>query len=250
MPHPDLPREPPAAPTASTAESVPALRFVNVHKSYVLGDGLIRALDGLSFEVPRGEFVAVVGRSGSGKSTLLQLAAGLDVPTSGEVWVDGRELSRLGDDELTVRRRERVGMVHQFFNLLGTLSVTENVALPLLLAGGSRREALARAEALLAQVGLEHRLRSRPHMLSGGEMQRVAIARALVHEPALVLADEPTGNLDSRAAAQVVELLGRLAHLRGATVVLVTHSREAAGAATRTIELRDGRIVADERTVR
>jgi len=223
----------------------PALRFVDVRKEYPLGDGVIRALDGLSFEVPRGQFVAVVGRSGSGKSTVLQLAAGIDVPTSGEVWVDGRELSRLGDDDLTRQRRDRVGMIHQFFNLLSTLSVRENVALPLLLAGGDRRAALARAEALLVEVGLSHRLESRPHMLSGGEMQRAAIARALVHEPALVLADEPTGNLDSRAAGQIVELLGALGRGHGVTVVLVTHSREAAGAAERTIELRDGRIVAD-----
>jgi len=218
-----------------------------VHKEYALGEGVIRALDGLSFEVPRGEFVAIVGRSGSGKSTVLQLAAGIDVPTSGEVWVDGHELSRLPDDELTRRRRDRVGMVHQFFNLLSTLSVRENVALPLLLPGGDRRAALGRADALLAEVDLAHRRDSRPHMLSGGEMQRAAIARALVHSPALVLADEPTGNLDSRAAEQVVELLGRLGRVHGATVVLVTHSREAAGAASRTIELRDGRIVADSR---
>ncbi len=223
----------------------PALRFVDVRKEYALGDGVIRALDGLSFEVPRGEFVAIVGRSGSGKSTVLQLAAGIDVPTSGEVWVDGRELSRLPDDELTRSRRDRVGMVHQFFNLLATLSVRENVALPLLLGGGDRREALRRADALVDQVGLAHRRESRPHMLSGGEMQRVAIARALVHGPALVLADEPTGNLDSRSAGQIVELLGRLGREHGATVVLVTHSQEAAGAATRTIELSDGRIVAD-----
>jgi putative ABC transport system ATP-binding protein len=225
-----------------------ALRFADVRKEYALGEGVIRALDGVSFEIPRGEFVAIVGRSGSGKSTVLQLAAGIDVPTGGEVWVDGRALSKLGDDDLTRQRRDRVGMVHQFFNLLGTLSVRENVALPLLLAGGDRRAALARADALVAEVGLAHRRDSRPHMLSGGEMQRAAIARALVHSPAIVLADEPTGNLDSRAAEQIVELLGRLGSEHGVTVVLVTHSREAAGAAARTIELRDGRIVADERT--
>ena len=235
---------PPAAPPSPVA---PALRFVDVRKEYALGDGVIRALDGLTFEVPRGEFVAVVGRSGSGKSTVLQLAAGIDVPTSGEVWVDGHELSRLSDDDLTRRRRDRVGMIHQFFNLLGTLSVRENVALPLLLAGGNRRAALERADELLAEVGLGHRLESRPHMLSGGEMQRAALARALIHRPALVLADEPTGNLDSRAAEQIVELLGRLGRVHGVTVVLVTHSRDAAGAAARTIELRDGRVVSDAR---
>jgi putative ABC transport system ATP-binding protein len=233
---------------ATVVSAPPALRFVDVRKEYALGDGTIRALDGLSFEVPRGEFVAVVGRSGSGKSTVLQLAAGIDVPTSGEVWVDGLELSALTDDQLTRRRRDRVGMVHQFFNLLSTLSVRENVALPLLLGGGDRHKALERADVLIEQVALGHRRGSRPHMLSGGEMQRVAIARALVHEPALVLADEPTGNLDSKAAAQIVELLGGLGRAHGVTVVLVTHSRDAAGAASRTIELRDGRIVADERS--
>ena len=236
------------APASASAHASPfALRFVDVRKEYALGDGVIRALDGVSFEIPRGEFAAIVGRSGSGKSTVLQLAAGIDVPTSGQVWVDGRELSALGDDDLTRQRRDRVGMVHQFFNLLGTLSVRENVALPLLLGGGDRRTALARADALVTEVGLAHRRDSRPHMLSGGEMQRAAIARALVHEPAIVLADEPTGNLDSRAADQIVALLGELGRAHGVTVVLVTHSREAAAAAQRTIELRDGRVLADTR---
>ncbi len=225
-----------------------ALRFHEVVKQYAIGEGVIRALDALTLEIPRGEFVAVVGRSGSGKSTLLNLAAGIDVASSGQVWVDGRELSRLSDDDLTRQRRDRVGMIYQFFNLLSTLSVRENVALPLLLSGGRRADALARADRLLEEVQLGHRRDSRPHMLSGGEMQRAAIARALVHEPALVLADEPTGNLDSRAADQIVGLLGNLGRLHGVTVVLVTHSREAAAAAERIVELRDGQIVSDERT--
>jgi putative ABC transport system ATP-binding protein len=212
-----------------------------------VGETVVRALDSLSLEVPAGEFVAIVGRSGSGKSTLLNLAAGIDRPTRGEVWVAGRELSRLTDDELTRERRDRIGIVYQFFNLLATLDVRENVALPSLLARRPERESLARAEALLAEVGLAHRLRSRPHMLSGGEMQRAAIARALMAEPRLVLADEPTGNLDSRAAAAVVETLGSLAARHDSTVVLVTHSREAAAAARRVVELRDGRVVSDER---
>jgi putative ABC transport system ATP-binding protein len=212
-----------------------------------VGETVVRALDALSLEVPAGEFVAIVGRSGSGKSTLLNLAAGIDRPTRGEVWVAGRELSRLTDDELTRERRDRIGIVYQFFNLLATLDVRENVALPSLLARRPERESLARAEGLLAEVGLGHRLRSRPHMLSGGEMQRAAIARALMAEPRLVLADEPTGNLDSRAAAAVVETLGSLAARHGSTVVLVTHSREAAAAARRVVELRDGRVVSDER---
>lgn len=227
-----------------------ALRFREARKEYALGEGRIRALDGLTLEIPRGEFVAVVGRSGSGKSTLLNLAAGIDVASSGEVWVDGRELSKLSDDDLTRQRRDRIGMIYQFFNLLSTLSVRENVALPLLLRGGGRSEALARADLMLAEVQLGHRGDSRPHMLSGGEMQRAAIARALVHEPALVLADEPTGNLDSRAADQIIRLLADLGRGHGVTVVLVTHSREAAAAAERIVELRDGRVVADDRTTR
>ncbi len=220
---------------------------MDVTREFAVGETRVRALDGLSLDVPAGEFVAVVGRSGSGKSTLLNLAAGIDRPTRGEVWVAGRELSRLSDDELTRERRDHIGIVYQFFNLLATLDVRENVALPALLAHRPEREALARAEALLAEVGLGHRLRSRPHMLSGGEMQRAAIARALMAEPRLVLADEPTGNLDSRAAAQVVDTLGALAARHGSTVVLVTHSREAAAAARRVVELRDGRVVGDER---
>ena len=225
-----------------------ALRFHEVVKQYAIGEGMIHALDSLTLEIPRGEFIAIVGRSGSGKSTLLNLAAGIDVASSGQVWVDGRELSKLSDDDLTRQRRDRVGMIYQFFNLLSTLSVRENVALPLLLGGGRRVDALARADRLLEEVQLGHRRDSRPHMLSGGEMQRAAIARALVHKPALVLADEPTGNLDTRAADQIVGLLGSLGRVHGVTVVLVTHSREAAAAAERIVELRDGRIVSDERT--
>ncbi len=233
-----------------TAPPQHALRFVGATKEYALGETTIRALDDLTLEIPRGEFVAVVGRSGSGKSTLLNLAAGIDTPSRGEVWVDGRELSHLSDDDLTRQRRDRIGMIYQFFNLLSTLSVRENVALPRLLAGEPRRAALARADELLDQVGLAERRDARPHTLSGGEMQRAAIARALVHEPALLLADEPTGNLDSRAAATIVEMLGRLGARHGATVVLVTHSPDAAAAAERVVELRDGRVVRDARTAR
>ncbi len=227
-----------------------ALRYTGVSKHYALGEGQIHALDDLTLVVPRGEFIAIVGRSGSGKSTLLNLAAGIDVATRGEVWVDGRELSKLSDDELTRQRRDRVGMIYQFFNLLSTLSVRENVALPLLLRGERRPIALVQADRMLDEVELAHRRDARPHTLSGGEMQRAAIARALVHAPALILADEPTGNLDTRAADQIVSLLGNIGRRHGVTVVLVTHSREAAAAAERIVELRDGRVVSDERTIR
>ncbi len=227
---------------------LPVLRFMNVEKEYPLGDGRVRALDGLTLDIPRGSFTAIVGRSGSGKSTLLQLAAGIDRPTAGEVFVEGQPLSRLPDDALTRLRRKRVGIVYQFFHLLPTLDVRENVALPLLLEGVPERDALARADALLAQVELSPRARARPHMLSGGEMQRAAVARALAHAPALVLADEPTGNLDTRSAARVVELLATLARQHRATLVLVTHSPEAAAAAERVVTLSDGRV-ADDRPV-
>jgi putative ABC transport system ATP-binding protein len=230
---------------SGAASATPALRLEDVVRHYPLGDGVVRAVDGVTLELPRGAFVAVTGPSGSGKSTLLHLIAGIDVPTSGTVWVDGVALARMDDDTLTRHRRARIGMIHQFFNLLPTLSARENVALPALLAGVAEPQALARAARLLGEVGLAARLDARPHTLSGGEMQRVAVARALAHEPAVVLADEPTGNLDSRAAREVVGMLRELAARHGATVVLVTHSVEAAAAAPRVIEMRDGRIVAD-----
>jgi putative ABC transport system ATP-binding protein len=224
-----------------------ALRLVEVVKEYRLGAETVRALDGVSLEVPRGEFLAVTGRSGSGKSTLLNLVAGIDTPTAGRVWIEDVELSGLSDDALTRLRRERVGVIYQFFNLISTLSVRENVALPAELGGRRAGPARAAADRLIEEVGLGARRDARPHTLSGGEMQRVAIARALAIEPALVLADEPTGNLDSRAAAQVLGLLHDLAVRRGTTVVLVTHSAEAAAAATRVVELHDGRIASDRK---
>ncbi len=222
-----------------------ALRATDLVKEYAAGGQPLRALDGVSLRIPRGQFVAIVGRSGSGKSTLLNLIAGIDLPTSGAVEIDGRSLSGLDDDALTRLRRDRIGIVYQFFNLLGPLTVRENVALPALLGGARERDVLPRADRLLADVGLTPRRDARPHTLSGGELQRAAIARALIQEPPLVLADEPTGNLDSRAGEQVIALLGALAARHGTTVVLVTHSREAAAAAQRTVELADGRVVAD-----
>ena len=208
-----------------------ALRFMDVVKEYALGSVTVRALDQVSLSVPRGQFIAVTGRSGSGKSSLLNLAAGIDVPTSGRIWIEGTELSTLDDDALTRLRRTRIGVIYQFFNLISTLSVRENVALPAELAGTPATEARAQADRLIEEVDLGARRDARPHTLSGGEMQRAAIARALALAPALVLADEPTGNLDSRAAGQVLELLQRQAQRHGATVVLVTHSAEAAARA-------------------
>jgi putative ABC transport system ATP-binding protein len=223
----------------------PALRFVDVTRSFHDGTQTVHALDRLSLTIAAGECVAIMGPSGSGKSTLLNLAAGIDTPTAGEVWVAGVELSKLDDDALTIQRRDRVGMIYQFYNLLPTMTVRENVALPALLAGRDETQVLARADALLGEVGMSHRAGARPHTLSGGEMQRAAIARALIHEPPLVLADEPTGNLDSRTAHRVLELLARLGRAHGTTVVLVTHSAEAAAAASHLVEMRDGRVVGE-----
>jgi putative ABC transport system ATP-binding protein len=231
--------------TAANAASHPAVRLVHVTRVYGEEAQRVTALDDVTLEVPAGQFVAVIGRSGSGKSTLLNLIAGVERPSAGEIWLDGRELSRLTDDDITRERRRSLGMIYQFFHLLPTLSVRENVALPALLAGAPRREALERADRLIDEVDLTARRDARPHHLSGGEMQRTAIARALVQGPRLLLADEPTGNLDSRSAGQVMELMIRISREHGTTLVLVTHSAEAAALAARVIELRDGRVVED-----
>ena len=215
----------------------------DVHKVFRQGETEVRALAGVSFEVAAGEFVAIRGPSGSGKSTLLHLIGGLDVPSAGEIRIDGALLSRLSDDELTVFRRRRIGIVFQFFNLLPTLSAEENVALPLLLDGARARDARPRALAALEQVGLAHRRRHRPDELSGGEMQRAAVARALVIEPRLILADEPTGNLDTTTGEQILALIRRANAERGCTVVLVTHDPRAATYGTRVITLNDGVVV-------
>ena len=225
---------------------VMAVRLAEVTRVFTTGAQQVRAVDGISLEIPAAQFVAIVGRSGSGKSTLLNLLAGIDTPSSGEVWIGEQELSRLSDDSLTRLRRERLGMVYQFFNLLPTLSVRENVALPAMLSGEPERAVFQRADALLEEVALGHRRDARPHTLSGGEMQRTALARALIHNPTLILADEPTGNLDSKTAVTVLDLLRRLGKEHGVTVVLVTHSPEAAAVAERVVELRDGRVVRDE----
>jgi putative ABC transport system ATP-binding protein len=221
------------------------VRLVQVVKTYAQGGALIRALAGVSLTVGRGEFVAVTGPSGSGKSTLLHMMGGLDRPDGGEVWVDGQRLADLDDDGVTLLRRRKVGFIFQFFNLLPTLTAEENVALPLLLDGVPRRDATARAGWVLERVGLPARRRHRPHQLSGGEMQRVAIARALAVEPVVLLADEPTGNLDSTTGAQVLGLLAEAARELGQTVVMVTHDPRAATRSSRVVELRDGAVVND-----
>jgi putative ABC transport system ATP-binding protein len=216
-----------------------------VRKVYGQGETEVCALGGVSLDVPSGQFVAVIGPSGSGKSTLLHLLGGLDQPTSGDITIGGTSISAMSDDEITIFRRQKIGFVFQFFNLLPTLTAEENVALPLVLDGRSWREVRPGVEAVLDQVGLGRRRHHRPDELSGGEMQRVAIARALVIDPLLILADEPTGNLDSRTGEQILGLIRDANRRRGATVLLVTHDPRAAAYGSRTVTMQDGGIVGD-----
>jgi len=202
----------------------------------------VTALDDVSLEIAAGEFVAITGPSGCGKSTLMHLIGGLDTPTSGEIIVDGLPLHGANDAALTAYRRTKIGIVFQFFHLLPTMSVVENVCLPLLLRGDSYAAARVRAEDIIALVGLSDRAQHGMHQLSGGQLQRTAIARALVHDPAVLLADEPTGNLDSANAGQVMELLQKISSQRRTTMLVVTHSEEIARQAARCIRLRDGKI--------
>ena len=216
-----------------------------VSRYYQAGERSVHALEDVSLTIERHEFVAVVGPSGCGKSTLMHLVAGLDRPTAGEIVVDGLNLTTADDAQLTNFRRRQLGLVFQFFNLLPTMNALENVSLPLLLQGVAPDEATARAEELLQLVGLTNRASHFVHQLSGGEQQRTAIARALVHRPSLLIADEPTGNLDTTSTSRVLDLLRQIACDQRTTLILVTHSPEVAAVATRHIELRDGRIVSD-----
>ena len=214
----------------------------DVTKVYGAGEDVVHALDGVSLEVRRGEMVALVGPSGCGKSTLLNLVGCVDLPSSGSVYVEGAATDALDDDGLTLLRRDRVGTVFQFFNLLPALRVAGNVALPLVLQRAPRADIDARVSAALASVGLAEKVRAYPAQLSGGQLQRVAIARAIVHRPAIVLADEPTGNLDSQTGATVLQLLRGLA-AGGQAILMATHSDDAAAVCDRVIHMRDGRIV-------
>jgi putative ABC transport system ATP-binding protein len=215
-------------------------------KVFGSGPAKVEALRGVDLRLGRGEFVAVMGPSGSGKSTLLHLIGGLDVPTSGRVRIGGDDLGSLDDDRLALLRRRRVGFIFQAFNLLDVLSALENVALPLVIDGVAEGMANRRARAALELVGLEHRADGSLGQLSGGERQRVAVARALVSEPLLLLADEPTGNLDSGAGHQVIALLRNLADQRGQTILMVTHDARHAALADRLIRLRDGTVVEEQ----
>lgn len=221
----------------------PVIYLDHLSKTYREGDKLRPVLYQASASLAPGEFVALLGRSGSGKSTLLNLISGIDRPDAGRIHVLGRDLTALSERERTLLRRRHIGFIFQFFNLIPTLTALENVSLPLELAGVNSREAAARALAMLAEVGLDDRGAAYPDRLSGGEQQRVAIARALVHEPDIVLADEPTGNLDEVTGLLVMDLLERLTRMRGHTLILVTHSHDVADRADRILYLREGGMV-------
>lgn len=218
------------------------IQLENVSREY--GDGkIVRALDCVSLTIARGERVAVMGPSGSGKSTLLNLICGLDEPSTGAIKIDSVDIARLDDDARTRLRREKIGMIFQTFNLLPTLTALENVSLPLRLNGASKKEAELRASAMLGKVGLGERATHRPDQMSGGERQRIAIARALIFQPPVLLADEPTGNLDSKTGQEILALLDDLHREFNTTILMVTHNEEAAEHCDRVIRLRDGQVL-------
>lgn len=222
---------------------VPIVRLEGVSKTYGEGDAKRHVLRDVSLSFTRGEFDVLLGKSGSGKSTLLNLIAGIDDATSGRIWIEGREMTAMGDTERTLMRRQRMGFIFQAFNLIPTLTVLENVTMPLELAGAPPRRARDRATELLFAVGLVGRGKDFPDKLSGGEQQRVAIARALVNDPALVLADEPTGNLDADTGQIVLDLLDTLTRKAGRNLIMVTHSIEVVGVADHVYRLREGRLM-------
>ena len=220
------------------------IRTRGLRKYYVLGAETVRAVRGVDLEIQQGEFVAIMGPSGSGKSTFMNLIGCLDTPTAGEYWLNGRQVSELSDDQLARVRNRDIGFVFQTFNLLPRATSLHNVELPLIYAGTPAKERKRRAEEKLERVGLEDRMGHKPPELSGGQRQRVAIARALVNDPALLLADEPTGNLDSQTSQEIVEILRQLNHA-GQTIVLVTHEPDIAAAASRQVHLMDGLVERD-----
>jgi len=217
------------------------IELIDVTKTYYQGNNPVVALDHFNLKISRGELLAVTGKSGCGKSTLINILGGLDSPDQGEVRVDGEDITRMDDDRLTLFRRSRVGIIFQFFNLLPILSVEENIGLPHLLMGNSNPPG-AKIDRLLLEMGLSQRRHHKPHELSGGEMQRVAICRALINDPELILADEPTGNLDSASGKRVLEILRRLRDEQGKTILLVTHSQEGAVIADRVMRMSDGKL--------
>jgi len=220
------------------------IELINVTKIYHQGDNPVVALDHINLTLSRGEFLAITGKSGCGKSTLINIIGGLDSPDQGQVMINGEDISKMDDRRLTLYRRDRVGIIFQFFNLLPILSLEENIVLPHLLREGSNPPAV-KIDHLLQEMGLYERRYHHPHELSGGEMQRVAICRALINDPEIILADEPTGNLDSASGKQVLEILRRLRDEQGKTILLVTHSQEGAVIADRVMRMSDGRLLVE-----
>ena len=223
------------------------IRIRDLAREYQMGEERILALQSVTLDIRRNEYVAIMGPSGSGKSTMMNILGCLDTPTGGEYWLNGQEVSRLSDDELARVRNREIGFVFQTFNLLPRATALHNVELPLVYAGARGRERRERAAAALARVGLEHRMEHRPNELSGGQRQRVAIARALVNNPSILLADEPTGNLDSVTSEEIMRVFGDL-HVAGQTVIMVTHEPDIAAHAERVVVLRDGRVESDRLT--
>jgi putative ABC transport system ATP-binding protein len=231
---------------ADEARNESLIRTENLWKTYVMGGTEVHALHGVTFEIQRNEYVAIMGPSGSGKSTLMNLIGCLDSPTQGQYWLNGQLVSQLDDDTLAHIRNKEIGFVFQTFNLLARATALHNVELPLIYSGMSARERTERASKALQMVELTDRVHHKPNELSGGQRQRVAIARALVNTPSIILADEPTGNLDSATGEEILRLFERL-HSEGNTIILVTHDRDVANYAHRVISIRDGRIASDER---
>ena len=222
------------------------LKVENLNKIYGKGENQVKAVDNISFSVEKGEFVAIMGASGSGKSTLLHLIGGVDRPTSGKVFIDGKDIYTLNNDNLAIFRRRQIGLIYQFYNLIPVLNVSENITLPTKLDGREVNE--ERLNDLLKTLGLEKRKNNLPNQLSGGQQQRVSIGRAMMNEPALMLADEPTGNLDSKASEEIISLL-RLSNKKyNQTVIVITHDEKIALEADRIITIDDGKIIKDERT--
>ncbi len=235
----------PDAPAPPAANGDPLIRLRGVERTYAMGGGEVRALDGVDLEIAGGEYLAIMGPSGSGKSTLMNILGCLDTPSGGSYELAGTQVQDLDDDQLAAIRNREIGFVFQTFNLLPRADAVANVALPLLYAGLDRAERRRRAEEALGRVGLGDRLDHRPNELSGGQCQRLAIARALVNQPSIVLADEPTGNLDSKTSEEIIGLFDELSRA-GTTLILVTHEDDIAAHARRQIRLRDGRVVSDE----
>ncbi len=221
------------------------LRIENLNKIYGKGDNQVKAVDNVSFSVEKGEFVAIIGASGSGKSTLLHLIGGVDRPTSGKVFIEGKDIYSLNDDNLAIFRRRQIGLIYQFYNLIPVLNVAENITLPTKLDGRDVNE--KRLDELLKTLGLEKRKYNLPNQLSGGQQQRVSIGRAIINEPALMLADEPTGNLDSKASEEIISLLKLSNKKYNQTVIVITHDEKIALEADRIITIDDGKIIKDER---